>query len=246
MSFCVLAFSTLALAQSFDAPLNKKVVDFGTSPHHPAAQHERIKLTCYYYPTFMVKQYDEGEKGAEWLSIAPMEKCAQPGCTKSHPPGEKLIDPSDWGGYFKGVKGELVFFDADDGHEGGLPFAIFEAKTARKIFEDTAYDSTMWNKKAAPSPFNRLRIETSPDQQIILRYLRVVEGGCDLHQEKTACWDRIRAKLELRTTEMPACSGYEKITERWDSAVAYPVEVSLFPQPAIKTIDGPVKCWPVD
>jgi hypothetical protein len=40
---------------------------------------------------------------------------------------------------------------------------------------------------------------------------------------------------------MPVCSGYKGIPTRWASAVAYPVEVLLFPQPAIKTITGPVK-----
>jgi hypothetical protein len=45
---------------------------------------------------------------------------------------------------------------------------------------------------------------------------------------------------------MPVCSGYEKIADRWVSAVAYPVEKLLFPQPSRKTVAGPVKCWPVD
>ena len=69
---------------------------------------------------------------------------------------------------------------------------------------------------------------------------------CDLYREKATCWEQVRKKLGVQSTQEPVCSGYQGVTTRWSSSVAYPVEVSLFPQPAAKTIDGPVKCWPVD
>ncbi len=46
---------------SFDPPLKRKVVDFGPSPYYPNPKTApRVKLSCFYYPTFMVKEYDEG------------------------------------------------------------------------------------------------------------------------------------------------------------------------------------------
>ena len=46
---------------------------------------------------------------------------------------------------------------------------------------------------------------------------------------------------------MPVCIACEDTRGRWwVSAVAYPVEVALFPKPVRKNFDGPVRCWPVD
>jgi hypothetical protein len=64
--------------------------------------------------------------------------------------------------------------------------------------------------------------------------------------EKSSCWEDVKKKLKLQNVEMPTCTGYKDIATRWESAVAYPVEVALFPKPVTKTIDGPVRCWPVD
>jgi hypothetical protein len=243
----LLSLPWLAAAQAngFDEPLKKSIVDFGRSSYYPGGN-VRNKLSCYVYSTFMVKEYDEGQKGAQWLSIVPIEKGTAPTCTQSDAPAERVILYAEWSGYFKGTKGNLVFFDAADGTNGGLPFAIYDSKTKTKIFNDSAYDSSMWNKKVADSPFNRLRFSRAPDGQVSLRYLRVVEANCDLHTEKTSCWEQVRRKLELKSGQVPVCSGYKDIPTRWESAVAYPVEVSLFPQTIIKIIDGPVKCWPVD
>ncbi len=239
-------FISAAPPNSFDVPLTKKVLDFGPSPYYGSGQNIRVKLSCYFYPAFMVKEYDEGEKGAEWLAIVPIEQSSTPNCARSHDSGEMVIDGAEWSGYFKGVKGSLVFFDSADATDGGLPFAIYDSTTGKKAFEDSAYDSRMWNKKATASPFNQLRVTKTSDGQTTLRYLRVVEANCDLHTEKSACWEEVRKTLELRTSQMPICSNYDAISERRVSAVAYPVEVRLFPQPVTKTIEGPVKCWPVD
>jgi hypothetical protein len=236
-------------ADSFDAPLKKKVVNFGPSPYYPAGNFQN-KLSCYFYPRFMVKQYDEGEKGAEWLAIAPIEKGAPaPECTKSHAPGERVIEQEEWSGYFLGVKGNLVFFDAADGFDGGLAFVVYDATTGKKIFRDSRYEASMWKRTAGGSAFNRLRVYRAPSGGLSLKYLRVVATECDLHQatkERASCWQEARKKLELKSTQMPLCSCYKRVSTRLASAVAYPVEVSLFPQPVTRTIDGPVKCWPVD
>lgn len=232
---------------SFDAPIKKTVVNFGASPHHPAEEGQRMRLTCYLFPSFMVKEYDEGEVGAEWLSILPVTKGATPACTRDHVPGERVLNPDDWSGYFKGARGNLVFFDSGDGVNGGLPFAIFDASTARKLFEDTAFDTSLYTHKPAPSPFNRLRIFGDATAGLTLRYLRVVAADCDLHTEKAPCWQKITAKLGLGEAPMPVCTDYARARgRRWPSAVAYPVEVTLSPSPTTRPIPGPVKCWPAD
>src|SRR5215510_3228559 len=104
-----------ASADSFDEPLKKDVVDFGPSPYY-AAGDVRMKLSCYMYPTFMVKEYDERQKGAEWLAIVPIEKGVTRECTKSHVQGEQVFEKEalepEWIGYFLGAKENLVFFDA--------------------------------------------------------------------------------------------------------------------------------------
>lgn len=234
-----------AQADSFDVPLKRKVVLYEVSPYYPGGN-VRIKLSCFSYATFMVKQYDEGQKGAEWLAIVPTEKGAASRCIRSHAVGEKVITYPEWVGYFKGAKGNLVFFDADDGINGGMPFVVYDSKTGKSVFKDSYYDSSMWTAKVEESPFNRMRITDSPDGQVSLTYLRVTATDCDLHTTKASCWESVRSKLGVMSTRESVCSGYKDVTTRWSSSVAYPVEVFLFPQPSTKNVDGPVKCWPVD
>ena len=239
LALSVPTFTSAGLTDSFDAPLKKKVVDFGPSPYNPpGAQRLRVKLSCYFYATFLVKEYDMGEKGAEWLAIVPTKKEVAPACTRSHSPGERVIEGTEWSGYFKGAKGHLVFFRGDDGYNRGLPFAIYDSGTGTKVLEDSII---------LDSHFNQLRFNSTQGGQFSLSYLRVVQAECDLHREKTTCWDSVRKKFDLKNTQMPVCIGYKGIigTDA-NSAIAYPVEVFLFPHPVIKTVAGPVKCWPVD
>jgi hypothetical protein len=228
------------LNEGFDKPLKKTVVDLGPSPFYMTSQHVRKKLTCYYYSTFTVKEYDEGEKGAEWLSIVPS---AQAACTRAHRKDEKVYIYPEWSGYFRGVKGAVAFFDAPDGTDGGLPFAVFDVRTGRKLFEDSSlldyYQKTLHIK-------NAFRITNGADQIPQLTYLRVVRAGCDLRTEQADCWNKVRAKFGITQTDIPVCSRYEQAERSWESAVVYPVSVLLTDSPQIKAIDGPVFCWPTD
>ena len=175
----------------------------------------------------------------------PMTTKGHPTCARSHVSGETVIG-EEWCGYFKGVKENLVFFDACDGMNGGLPFVVYDSKTGKKVFQDSAYDSSMWTKKVEDSPFNRLRISRVQDRPLLLKYLRVVDTGCDLHSEDASCWDRVKLKLNLKSTKMPVCTGYQDISGGVVSIVAYPVSVSLASQLVVTTIAGPVTCWPHD
>jgi hypothetical protein len=49
-----------------------------------------------------------------------------------------------------------VFFHEADGTNGGMPFAVYDSKTGTKVFEDSHYEASMWNRKTESSPFNRL------------------------------------------------------------------------------------------
>jgi hypothetical protein len=248
LGLSVTIFASTAFADSFDVPLKKKVVDFGLSENNlPGRQNFRVKLYCFFYPTFMIREYDnEGEKGAEWVGIVPIQTGTVPACARTHASGERILKSPEWTGYFKGVKGNLVFLDDPDGTDGGMPFTIYDFRTGNKIFRDSAYDSRMWTQKVPRSPFNNLRFSGAQTSDLTMTYLRVVEADCDLHTEKSACWEQLKKKLGLKGGQMPICTGYENISSRYVSAVAYPVEVSLFPQPVTRTIAGPVKCWPVD
>jgi hypothetical protein len=248
--FALSASASISSAHSFDAPLKKTVIDFGLSPHNPpGGTNMRVELYCFLYPNFVVKQYeDQGEKALEWISLVPVRNKKTPPCTRAHVSGEIIISgPSwNWNGGLKGVKGNLLFFDADDGIDGGMPFVVYDYATRDKIFADNAYESAMRNGKTAYSPFSEIRVLRDLDGSVLLRYLRVVDAQCDLHSEKIACWRKVRKALGLRNARMPACTGYQNISGRYQSAVVYPVSVSLFPHPVIRTTDGPIRCWPVD
>ena len=233
----------VAQTDSLDVPLKTEVVELGRSPYTSGT----IELSCYRYRTFTVKQYsDPGLKGAEWLSIVPARVTTAPQCTKAHTADEKVIVDPEWHGYFKGAKGNFVIFHAEDGVNGGMPFVIYDSRTGKQLFQDSYFEASMWNRKFPNSPFNDIRVNITTDEQALLKYLRVEGTDCDLHSESSACWGQVRKKFGVKSAQVPRCSGYKQITTRWSSAVAYPVEVSLFPQPSIKTIEGPVKCWPVD
>jgi hypothetical protein len=260
----ILASACLAVtaqAGSFDHPQFTKTVDLGRSRASPTA---RAKVTCYFFPSFMVKEVDMGEKGAERLAIVPAanHKDKDHTCSRLRDLNEKEISSDEWTGYFKGVKGDLVFFDADDGWNGGTGFAVYNAKTGKKVFEDVA---------AGPLEF--------PDsgKLVSIKYTRIVAGDCVLPKEPAPCWAKISQKLELAGASAPDCkAGYEKSaqdlakgrcqaqhaendqclsreislarkqTSDSPSVVSYPVELVFNPDPVLKPAGGDVACRPAD
>lgn len=242
----VVVLTTSAASQGFD-PYKKQVVDCGVPQDFPGNPHHD-RLTCFYYRNLMVKQLtNQWNKGALFLSFVRFDQ-TRPACVKEHSPDEKVLDYPEWGGYFRGlVKGDLVFFDAADGQDGGMPFAVFDSKTQKKIFEDNAYYAWTWNPKLRPhpSPFNDIRVRVTQDGNVVLTYLRVLPTECDIPKNGTECWPALIQKLGLKTPVAPSCIRWEQ-NQTGPSAVAYPVETSLFPTPVTKTISGPVRCWLAD
>ena len=172
-------------ASSFlDRPLKIVRVPLPRDPDNPQAKPE---LSCTYYPRFAVKQIDLGELGASQLSVL---ADGSP-CRKENATNEKIVSAKDWTGYFEGVKGNDIFFTAEDGWNDGLGFAVFTAD-ARKLFEDVA-------KKWAG-------IELTPSG-ILLRYERVYEAPCSLQSGAAACWQTIRKATGLTDASPPDCKA---------------------------------------
>ena len=264
LSVSFLALTTLAFAGSFDKPLSKKSVDLGPSESNPPGSLEpktHGKVTCYYYPGFMVKEVDLGEKGAERLAIVPAGKTAT-SCTRARSKTEKVVNPDEWSGYFKGVKGDLVFFDADDGWNGGIGFVVYDAMTMKKIYEDVALGELTFSDDRGSN---------------VIAYTRVVDAGCNLPKEQAACWSSIQKKLSLEAGAVPDCkAGYEKSAQAMakarcsgtpkadpqcmakelslarqqandaSSVISYPVSVVLSPNPVVSRVAGNIRCWPSD
>jgi len=176
----------------FDRPIKTQTLTL------PANQDgNKPKVTCTIYAHFMVKQVDEGEVGAAQLSIVPLAAGAKPVCQRKNMPGEKVVNPSDWSGYVKGVKGDYVFFDADDGVNGGLGFAIVAAGTAKKLFDDSAVGN--------------LKAVTLAGDILTIRYARSFAGDCSVPHEGVQCWSKIAAAAGQTGAKQPDCAaGYLK------------------------------------
>lgn len=257
--FPVLALLAVSAAESFDKPTFKSVVHLGQSA---SGSGRRAKVTCYFYPRFMVKEVDRGEKGADRLAIVPITPSTVRRCTASQTKAEMVINADEWSGYFKGVKKDLVFFDGDDLVNGGMGFAVYDAKTGKRIFEDSALGDLEFSAPKGP--------------ELSVKYMRVVDGQCIVPKDQAACWEQIRKTIGMDASPPDCKQAYEESAQKLakgrcqaqnsdtsqcmakeiqlardqakdaTSIIAYPVEVTLSSQPAIKPMAGELKCWPSD
>ncbi len=193
-------FSASAVAKDagglFDKPLKTEKVPLPADPQNPQT---KVTVACFHFKDFAVKQIDRGEIGAE-LSIVPLD--AGTGaykCREAAASGEIAVDAKEWSGYFKGVKGAYIFFDADDGHNGGVGFAIYSAPGGKKLFDDTS--KTMHAVELTPSG-------------LTLRYTRVYEAGCSLYADPAGCWTKVRQATGLTQTSAPDCAAPYKAEEK--------------------------------
>jgi hypothetical protein len=152
----------------------------------------KTQITCHYYPRFMVKEIDEGEVGASQLSIV----AGKPKCQQANVANEKVVNADDWSGYFKGVKGDYIFFDADDGVNGGLGFAVF-GPDAKKVFEDTA--------------FGNLHDVALNGTTLTIKYQRNAAASCSVVKDGASCWTKAVSETGAPATPVPDCAaGYLK------------------------------------
>jgi hypothetical protein len=229
-------------AAPFDKPADVKTVKLPKwDAYNTRAQPAR---TCTYYPGFVVKQTDMGEKGAAELSITPV-KGAVPPCTEKIS-REHLLKTGEWAGYFLGAKGPYVFFDGDDGIDGGMPFAVYDAASGKKLFEDSRKGDG----------FDAISLT---EGELVLQYRRVWNSRCTLYGiAKAACWTKVMAATGLTAAAKPDCDAAYRAEIKRDPAhaadiptypavVAYSVEgrfaggkLRMKPRP------GPAACWLAD
>ncbi len=218
----------------FDKPSHETHTPLALDPRNP---HAKPMLSCFYYPHFMVKQIDLGEKGAEQLSILPAIKDrAEPPCLRVKAKDEMVIDPKTWSGYFEGVKGDFVFFVADDGLNGGLGFAVYSGTDGAKLFDDVAKSGERAIR------FTTLAEQIDPDIDsgtfLKLTYRRVYPAKCSLRDDEKDCWKSIQEVIGLTDAATPNCAvAYETEKKRapkfadnvdsYDSVIAYEVDVEL-------------------
>jgi hypothetical protein len=233
------ALGSVAHAGSFDKYARKAVVDLGQSPYLRPSAHSRILLSCFYYPSFMVKELDDpGLKGTPWVTISPIRSGASHTCKRSHGSTERFIAKGWWG--FIGVKGQLLFLEAPDGIDDGMPIRVLDLKTGRKIFEDSVLLADF-----------RIDFESAPDGRMQMKYVRVVRGDCSIPKGGETCWNRFLQQFGLMSALEPVCVGYngEPIPadeEQTESTIAYPVVVRLFPRPSVEAVPGLIKCRPAE
>ncbi len=77
----------------------------------------------------------------------------------------------------------------NDGWNGGVGFAVYDA--------DVALGEVKFSDASGPD--------------VSIAYTRVVDGGCNLPTDQTACWNSIQKKFSLESAAVPDCkAGYEK------------------------------------
>jgi hypothetical protein len=218
----------------FDKPMNVERIPLPKDSLNPQAE---PMLSCFHYSGVRVKQIDRGEKGAELFLLPLKAGQPMPECTEAAATGEKPID--DWGGYFKGARGAYVFFDADDGWNSGVGFAIFSA-AGEKIFHDVAEE---------------IRTIDAVPSKLVLRYRRVYGAPCSLFADKAGCWNKVKAETAL-TGDAPDCAAaYEadirQAAARKDSIAANPTIIAYEAQTVLdgatavtEPLPGTVACQP--
>jgi hypothetical protein len=234
-------------ADSFDKPLRKTVLDLGPSQYLMTSDARHVTVTCWYYHYFMVKeQNDPGVKGAESISLAPVQVGKRPRCSKEMQPEDKEFTEwieeykkfVPWNGYFAGVKHELIFLERPDGDDNsGIPFTAFEADAQTKFFSDSVTLEARGER--------HLNFLSTYANQIKIRYLRVASAGCSIPKSGESCWARLQMQTGLAHTPMPHCTDYKgKEAGVAASVIAYPVEATLYPKPSVHPMGAPIRCYP--
>ena len=195
----------------FDEPVAIDNLDLPADKANPDAKHV---VNCYRFKGFMVKEVDLGELGAEKLAILPENaKCLR------DDPQEKPVK-EDIARYFLGTKGNLVFFQAADGWNGGMPFVVVDATSMKKLFEDSFEGED----------FEAITVDGA---NLTLEYARTYSADCSLYLEGTACAEKIKQATGLGTVaKLPECGpaydaekkrtpDYAKEIEQLPSVISY-------------------------
>ncbi len=210
----------------FGKPAKVAKVPLPADPQNPQNPQAKATVSCFYFNGFAAKQIDRGEVGAE-LSIVPLSNGAEAyKCREAAAPGEIAIDAKDWSGYFKGAKGSYIFFDADDGHNGGVGFAVF-TPDGKKLFDDIATDLHAVELKPAG---------------LTLRYTRVYAAECSLYADPASCWAKVKQATGLTQGPAPDCAAAYKAEEKRMKGTPNQAKVASIPSAvdyeAVVTLEG--------
>jgi|KBSMisStaDraftv2_1062788.scaffolds.fasta_scaffold325365_2 hypothetical protein len=230
------------LDSPFDRPLRKEVIDLGPSEFYEPRFKVRNTLTCFYYPRFVVKQLDFGQKGAEWDAIVPTGGGNWPRCEQTKNDREIRVDQEHWCGYFAGAVGNLVFLDASDGLNGSMNFSVIETESGREVFRDTARRKYLIKKNRLVWEGQRLQIKKHPEGPPVLTYTRAYFAECPLPKGGLDCWNKIRASTGLNQPTAPVCRQQFKEDPDDFSVIFYPVRVQLGPKPEPIPMPGRILC----
>jgi hypothetical protein len=235
-------------ASTFDTPIREVTVKLGWSQSLMANDRRPVELHCHYYPSFVVKEeLDPAVKGAVWIAVAPSTDTKTPQCRTASAAGQRRLRDEE---YFSGVKSKYIFLQAADGLNEGIEFVVIDQPTGRKIFQDVALSS---RRRYIPD----LRFDRTAAGDITIAYRRVVVTRCSIPQSGITCWRAIRHRYAIPLSPIPKCVGYQQPGEpeskandldslleprATNSAIAYPVLVSLAPRPKTASTAGPVRC----
>ncbi len=218
----------------------------------------------------MVKQLSEGGiKGSAEVSITLERNGPQPPCKRAKGPGEMVLD--GYYGFFIGAKQNLAFFE-DDGGNGATAVTTYDSRTGKQVYSDNA-DFPMSedgrSKDIRITHVDDNQVVLSYRRIVVAECSLPGDGTTCWEQIRKdlgigdkpipQCtgygyedWARDQAVKACReqNTETVACIDREIKQTREDmkscpSVISYPVEVSLFPKPVVKSVAGPIECWPV-
>lgn len=201
----------------FDEPLT---VDTAPLPKDKANPDAQPQVNCYRFAGFMVKEVDLGEKGAESLAIAAPDAA----CARAAGKDDKTVK-DDVAGYFFGAKANLVFFQAADGFNGGLPFVAYDTKTMKRLFDDSLEGDD----------FDSLDVEGTT---VKATYRRIYSADCSLYKDGGNCAAKIKKETGLggADAKLPDCRAaydaekkrtpdYAKEIEELPSVISYSAEL---------------------
>lgn len=205
------------VATPFDQPVAVDNVELPANKDNPDA---KPAVNCYRYKGFMVKEVDLGEVGAEKLAILPENAK----CQREDAAEKRVTDPV--AGYFLGAKGDLAFFQAPDGFNGGMPYVVIDTKTMKKLFEDS-FEGADFEKIDAQGG------------KLTLDYVRTYSADCSLYLDGVACSQKIKKETALGdVAKLPSCDEsynaekkrtpeYAKEIEQLPSVIGYPVTLTF-------------------
>ena len=232
----------------FDKPLSKNVVVLPPDAEFPYGE---TTVNCYYYDKFMVKEVDRKEKGADKLSVMPIDSARMPSCNRTD--SDEIV-VKEWSGYFAGVKNRYVFFASDDGYNGAMNYGVFDGQTGAQLF---TFQVEMGR---ANPPFGKtVHSIAFSNNALTILYRRAYLGECSLYDGGARCWNSLKRKLDFSNgTPPPDClqayKAEQKRTPKYASTVmkvptviGYEVKliyasgkVSMINQP------GTLSCWLTD